>query len=220
MSTFKTTSIVAGDIVFTTCDGFDFSVYKLAVGFAQQMTTYVQAIDLHWNPGRLYTISDNGKVFYQETFHSWVTARTIEPITKGIHYIELEITTHGILVGVVEKDFNSNDYIHSKNGWGLFVDEGTLHHTISDKPYIPPIQIKSNNEPIRIGMIIDMERHTLTFSVDGDIKPVAFDNLPNEVYVAGSTLRVGEKIKINQSTRFSMLHSKKNLKKKSKCSLN
>jgi hypothetical protein len=200
------TSIVPGDIVFVTQDKFDFSVDKLASAFSRTLVTYFQIIDFHWNTSPLYKVYEDGKEFVQVESHSWITARTIEPITRGVHYIELESCVAEILVGVVRKDFSTKDYIHHHNGWGLYVVEGTLHHTMNDKPYMARMSTRTSR---RIGMIIDMEQHTLRYAVDGVVEGIAFDNLPDEIYVAGSTLSAHDRIKINNVdafTRHSMIN--------------
>jgi hypothetical protein len=166
---------------------------------------------LHWHHATGFEAKDN--VLEMVGDYSWRTVRVEEPIRLGNHYIEfdiLETTENALLLGVVTKDFfeeGDNDYIHGLYGWGIYLPDGKKYNKKAFDPYMDLIPKTARNQ--RIGLILNMDNHTLAFAVNDKIMPVAFSDLPSEVYVAVSVIHVGDKIRINEVDsykQFRMIH--------------
>jgi hypothetical protein len=213
MSKRKTVStIFNGDVIFKTHDSeFDFDIHKMANSFASTISFFAPQLDLHWKDTTGFTIEN--KVLKLSAQYSWITVRTEESIASGVHYIELQVILsqeNAFLVGVVTKDFfnkGSNAYITGEHGYGLYLPDGQLYNKDTWKPYTTP----TNNaaKDTKVGLILNMEDHTLAFVLNDIIQPQAFSKLPNELYIAVSVIHKGDTIRFNEVDsykRFQMTH--------------
>jgi hypothetical protein len=130
----------------------------------------------------------------------WVTARCKEKLTKGRHYFEIKrvrSTENAFLLGVVNENFTQNTtHIEGENGWAMYVEYGDLYHINSEcAPYCKELGATNN---WTIGLLIDMDLHTLAFVVNGEYEGVAFNNLSGAVSVAISSIHVLDAVMIHE----------------------
>jgi hypothetical protein len=216
-------SIVTGDVVFKTHDKeFDFDVKQMASLFSTTMSFAVPNLDLHWHEIKGFKAENKTLILTGQ--YSWKTVRVQEPITSGVHYIELEVVKakeNAFLVGVVTTKFfnpgdDNNAYIKGEHGWAIYLPDGKKYHKESFETYTEPVGRQVSNQ--RVGLILNMDNHTLAYVMNDVIQPVAFTGLPNELYLAVSVIHKDDIIRINEVDsykRFRMIHGISKKTKKS-----
>jgi len=134
----------------------------------------------------------------------WRTVLAEKPITSGVRKWEVILekctSTANIMIGVCEKNQKLNAYIGQSNtakGWSYY--GATTGYTYHDGKSNAQYGQKMKEGDI-IGVTLDMDEGTLSFSRNGEDLGVAFSTglLGHELYPAVSLYDVGDRVRIRE----------------------
>lgn len=139
-----------------------------------------------WNPLRPsndFTFSD-GNLRLVENTTGYATALSTIGVSSGQYYVEIDVRNasgNGVRVGVVRGDFAANQGIGTGDSYGISNDAGNKYNQGSSSSYADPF----DGDNI-IGIALDLDAGTISFSINGNDYGTAFTGLSGEWFFAVS----------------------------------
>ena len=135
--------------------------------------------------GENLQLSNNGFTVKNTVNKRWNAARATTSYSYGSHYWEVQIdkcVSKNIFIGVVEAEANMENYVGSDRfGWGYLANKAVWHNRGKLRSYG-----ELYKEGDTIGITLDMDIGTLSFSRNGRDLGVAVDGLVGELCPAFS----------------------------------
>lgn len=135
------------------------------------------------------------------TFRSnetWSTILGTTPFCTGINYWELHLdksATSYLFIGVATRDADLTTFLGGDdNGWGFIGDRALYHKRTKVKAYGERF-----SQGDTIGVTLNMDRGTLSFSKNGQDLGVAFEGLVGSLYPAVAFYNQGQRLSLIQS---------------------
>lgn len=129
---------------------------------------------------------------------TWSTILGTTPFCTGINYWELHLdksATSYLFIGVATRDADLATFLGGDdNGWGFIGDRALYHKRTKVKAYGERF-----GQGDTIGVTLNMDRGTLSFSKNGQDLGVAFEGLVGSVYPAVAFYNQGQRLSLIQS---------------------
>jgi len=140
-------------------------------------------------------VSSDGRVASYSGDDNWSTVLGSTPFTSGINSWEVKIVTSStayIFVGIASSAADLNTFLGGcADGWG-FIGEQALYHGRE--------KVKIYGEPFSagdvVGVILDFNSGTLSFTRNGKTLGIAFDKIYGELFPAVAFYNVGQEVEI------------------------
>eukprot|EP01111_Echinosteliopsis_oligospora_P013558 TRINITY_DN4890_c0_g1_i1.p1 TRINITY_DN4890_c0_g1~~TRINITY_DN4890_c0_g1_i1.p1 ORF type:complete len:310 (+),score=54.09 TRINITY_DN4890_c0_g1_i1:35-931(+) len=139
-----------------------------------------------------HTVSHGG-----DFLGSYQCVRGAIPVSSGICYWEISIdrlcihqTGFHVVIGAIPSSFNYwHTYLSCNGGWGYLADGRKSHNSGNGEAYGSKYV-----EGDIIGVLVDMNAHSITFFRNGVSQGVAFNNVYGVVYPGVSLLTGGQRV--------------------------
>ncbi|KAK5583014.1 hypothetical protein RB653_004604 [Dictyostelium firmibasis] len=159
--------------------------------------------------GKIFITNNNRTITHAGDYlGSYQSIRGTEPISSGIVYWEFYINTLNanqtgfhLVVGVVPESFSIwQTYLTSNGGWGYLADGRKANNSGNGVTFASCFVQEST-----IGCLLDMNKKTLSFYLNGVFQGVAFDNIEGTVYPGVSLLTGGQSVSLVSNPVFNKL---------------
>ncbi|EGG22300.1 hypothetical protein DFA_04418 [Cavenderia fasciculata] len=107
-----------------------------------------------------------------------------------------------LVIGVIPESFPVwQSYLTSNGGWGYLADGRKANNSGNGVPFAKPFA-----QGDRVGLLVDMNQHTLSYYLNGVVQGVAFKNLEQPVYPGVSLLTGGQSVSFIEDPSFPRLY--------------
>jgi len=163
----------------------------------------------------LWDVSNMGKIILSKDFKmathggdflgSYQCVRGTLPITTGVSYFEVQVeklnphqTGFHVVIGIVPACFNYlHTYLTSNGGWCYLADGRKAYNCGNCVVY--GMRYAQGE---RVGVLVDLNKHTVSFYLNGVSQGVAFTNVFGPVFPGVSMLTGGQRVILIPATSF------------------
>ncbi|CAM9751893.1 unnamed protein product [Scytosiphon promiscuus] len=150
------------------------------------------------NSGPAILVSGNELSATFRSNETWSTILGTTPFCTGSNYWELHLdksATSYIFIGVATRDADLTTFLGGDDhGWGFIGDRALYHKRSKVKAYGERF-----SQGDTVGVTLNMDRRTLSFSKNGQDLGVAFEGLVGNLYPAVAFYNQGQRISLVQS---------------------
>ena len=150
------------------------------------------------NSGPAILVSGNEMSASFRSNETWSTILGTTPFCTGINYWELHLdksATSYLFIGVATRDADLTTFLGGDdNGWGFIGDRALYHKRTKVKTYGERF-----SQGDTVGVTLNMDRGTLSFSKNGHDLGVAFEGLVGSLYPAVAFYNQGQRVSLVQS---------------------
>lgn len=150
------------------------------------------------NSGPAIFVSGNELSASFRSNETWSTILGTAPFCMGSNYWELHLdksVTSYLFIGVATRDADLTTFLGGDDhGWGFIGDRALYHKRTKVKAYGERF-----GQGDTVGVSLDMDRHTLSFSKNGQDLGVAFEGLVGNLYPAVAFYNQGQRLSLVQS---------------------
>ena len=145
--------------------------------------------------GQNLVLSDNNLSVTNNINKKWNSVRATTGFSSGVHYWEVHIdkcVSKNIFIGVTTSSAVLDNYVGSDSqGWGYLANRAIWHNKGKSRSYG-----ELYREGDTIGITLNFDTSTLSFSRNGKDLGVAVENIKGELYPAFSMYNKGDKISL------------------------
>jgi hypothetical protein len=140
-------------------------------------------------------VSNDGHIASYSGDDNWSTVLGSTPFTSGINSWEVKIVTSStayIFVGIASSAADLNTFLGGcSEGWGFIGEQALYHGREKVKIYGDPFSAGDV-----VGVILDFNSGTLSFTRNGKTLGIAFDKIYGELFPAIAFYNVGQEVEI------------------------
>ncbi|KAJ3426036.1 spry domain containing socs box protein [Anaeramoeba flamelloides] len=137
--------------------------------------------------------------------NSWKTVKGTQVLTSGKYYFQIRIDStnsngySSAMIGVMAPKTSGIGFKNAQ-GWSFYCFDGTKWNGGENEEY--GTKVKQND---LVGMVVDMDKRTLSYDINGEDFGVTFDNLPDELILNFDIFFANEMITLYDFTDYKLV---------------